>query len=232
MVSTEDFYSVDLVLSNQTDAEVSFSGDSIPDPGDGFSIDLVLTNEGSDLGVENITAQLITENQPCIQSSSGNTLFFGDISPGSSTDPSGGSIVTIISEDCAPGTNIIIPVNIMADGIQFWQDQIVISVSALFAVDDPMVPFEFTLLPAVPNPFNPVTEIQFDVPQLGSVQLNVFDLLGRPIKNLVNDFKSPGTYRVIWDAKDNTGHRLSAGMYLYQLRSGNYVQTRKMVLLK
>ena len=102
----------------------------------------------------------------------------------------------------------------------------------LFADDDPTVPSVFALRPAVPNPFNPVTEIQFDIPQLGHVQLNVYDLLGRPVKNIVNGSKNPGTYRVIWDAKDNTGHRVSAGMYLYQLRSGDYVQTRNMVLLK
>ena len=228
--AAENFYSIDLVLNNYTDAEefdypdigfftsagpvtadVAFSADSLVNPGGGIIIDLVLT---------------------CIHSSSGNALFFGDIAPGSSTDPTGGGIVTIISEDCAPGTGIIIPVNIMSNGIQFWQDLIVITVSTLFADDDPTVPSVFALRPAVPNPFNPVTEIQFDIPQLGHVQLNVYDLLGRPVKNIVNGSKNPGTYRVIWDAKDNTGHRVSAGMYLYQLRSGDYVQTRKMVLLK
>ncbi|HIB32559.1 MAG TPA: T9SS type A sorting domain-containing protein [Candidatus Marinimicrobia bacterium] len=249
--AAENFYSIDLVLNNYTDAEefdypdigfftsagpvtadVVFSADSLVNPGGGIIIDLVLTNIGSELAVENVSAQLITESQPCIQSSSGNALFFGDIAPGSSTDPTGGGIVTIISEDCAPGTGIIIPVNIMSNGIQFWQDLIVITVSTLFADDDPTVPSVFALRPAVPNPFNPVTEIQFDIPQLGHVQLNVYDLLGRPVKNIVNGSKNPGTYRVIWDAKDNTGHRVSAGMYLYQLRSGDYVQTRKMVLLK
>ena len=247
----EDLYSVDLILNNYTDseeydypgigrftsagpvtAEISFSGDSIPDPGAGINIDLVLTNEGTDITVEYITAGLVTDNVPCIQSSSGNTLFFGDIAPGSSTEPSGGGIFAIISEDCPPGTNIMIPVNIMSDGIQLWQDQIEINVSALFADDGPIVPSVFALRPAVPNPFNPVTEIRFDVPRSGGVQLNIYDLLGHPVKSLVNDSKGPGTYSVTWDAKDNNGHQVSAGMYLFQLRSGTYVQTRKMVLLK
>ena len=126
----------------------------------------------------------------------------------------------------------MIPVNIMSDGTQFWQDQIEINVSALFADDGPTVPSVFALRPAVPNPFNPVTEIRFNVPRSGGVQLNIYDLLGHPVKSLVNDSKGPGTYSVTWEAKDNNGHQVSAGMYLFQLRSGTYVQTRKMVLLK
>ena len=59
-----------------------------------------------------------------------------------------------------------------------------------------------------------------------------YDLLGQPVKNLVNGSKDPGIYSVNWDAKDNNGYQVSAGMYLFQLRSGTYVQTRKMILLK
>ena len=97
------------------------------------------------------------------------------------------------------------------------------------------VPETFQLLQNYPNPFNPTTKIKFDIPNLPlgrgvggmMVSLKVFDITGREIQTLVNEPLSPGTYEVTFD-----GSNLPSGIYFYQLRSGEYLETKKLVLLK
>lgn len=78
-----------------------------------------------------------------------------------------------------------------------------------------------------PNPFNPVTYLEFGIPDLGFVSLKVYDMLGKEIMTLVNEMKDPGRYTVEFN-----GSKLSSGVYYYKLRSGNHEVIRKMVLLK
>ena len=78
-----------------------------------------------------------------------------------------------------------------------------------------------------PNPFNPETNIQFDLPKEGLVTLKVYDILGREVKNLVNEFKQAGSYIVSFD-----GSELSSGIYFYRLEAGEFVQVKRMVLIK
>ncbi|MBI5059967.1 T9SS type A sorting domain-containing protein [candidate division KSB1 bacterium] len=85
----------------------------------------------------------------------------------------------------------------------------------------------FSLSPAFPNPFNPSTEIRFEVGRTEQVKLTVFDLLGREVAVLADETMSAGSYARTFD-----GHGLASGMYLYRLEAGEEVQTRKMVLLK
>ena len=88
-------------------------------------------------------------------------------------------------------------------------------------------PNEFHLLQNYPNPFNPTTTIRYDIKTKDNVELKVFDLLGREIATLVNENQTPGTYEVVFDATS-----LPSGVYFYQLKAGNFVETRKMVLIK
>lgn len=78
-----------------------------------------------------------------------------------------------------------------------------------------------------PNPFNPTTTIQYELPQRSDVQITIYDLLGRELTTLVSETQEAGHKYVQWDASE-----VSSGMYLYQIRAGEFVQTRKMVLLK
>ncbi len=89
------------------------------------------------------------------------------------------------------------------------------------------LPTEFVLYPNYPNPFNPVTEIRFDLPEKAQVEVTIFNTLGQRVATLVNDSREAGTYRVQWD-----GSNAASGMYLCQLKAVNFVQTRKMLLLK
>ncbi|MBU2508721.1 MAG: T9SS type A sorting domain-containing protein, partial [Bacteroidetes bacterium] len=78
-----------------------------------------------------------------------------------------------------------------------------------------------------PNPFNPRTVIKFHVPSSKFVKLLVFDILGREVKTLVNEYKTPGIYEFSFDAS-----LLASGLYFYQLTAGSFSQTKKMMLLK
>lgn len=82
-----------------------------------------------------------------------------------------------------------------------------------------------------PNPFNPVTSIQYAVSNRQFVTLKVYDVLGNEIAILVNEEKQPGTYEVEFNTS-STKHPKSSGIYFYQLKAGNYAETKKMVLLK
>ena len=89
------------------------------------------------------------------------------------------------------------------------------------------LPDEYSLSQNFPNPFNPSTKIKYTVPQYSWIQIKVFDILGNEIEALVNELKPAGKYEVEFNAEN-----LSGGVYFYQLRSGNYVNTMKMLLLK
>jgi hypothetical protein len=97
-------------------------------------------------------------------------------------------------------------------------------------------PSDFALYQNHPNPFNSYTSIQYTVSgernQSVPVSLRIYNVLGRLVRTLVDDCKSVGTYRIDWDGKDNKGQNVSSGIYLYQLRVGDHVFTKRMLLLK
>ena len=83
-----------------------------------------------------------------------------------------------------------------------------------------------------PNPFNPQTEITFGLPVAGAVRLEIYNINGHKITTLVDNFYPSGRHQVTWDGRDDTGERVSSGIYLYRLKAGDLVKTRKMILLK
>lgn len=96
-------------------------------------------------------------------------------------------------------------------------------------VDGPResVPTEFSLEQNYPNPFNPTTTLKFNIPHSAFVALRVYDALGREVSTLVNEVKPPGTYEVKWDASG-----FASGVYMYRLQAGQYVVTKKMILIR
>ena len=94
------------------------------------------------------------------------------------------------------------------------------------------VPDEFALHNNYPNPFNPVTTIQYDIPIDAKVLLVVYDILGRHVKTLVNTSQSAGYKSIKWNGTNDYGKTSSAGVYFYHLQTVGYSKVRKMVLLK
>lgn len=94
------------------------------------------------------------------------------------------------------------------------------------------VPQSFALHQNHPNPFNPSTSISYDLPQLADVNLIIYDISGREIKTLIQTTQSAGTYSVQWDGSDDSGEKLSTGVYLCRIGAGGFSKTIKMVYLK
>jgi hypothetical protein len=95
-------------------------------------------------------------------------------------------------------------------------------------IEDPSdLPKVYTLYPAYPNPFNPITHIAFDIPSVGRVTLTIYDILGRNVSTLVNRQMTPGRYEVTWDAGN-----LPSGLYFYRFEAGEFTDLKKMILMK
>jgi hypothetical protein len=88
-------------------------------------------------------------------------------------------------------------------------------------------PETFSLTQNFPNPFNPSTRINYQLPTINHVTLKVFDILGREVATLVNEVNRPGVYSVQWNASG-----VASGVYFYRIEAGSFVETRKLVLLR
>ena len=100
------------------------------------------------------------------------------------------------------------------------------------STDELAIPGEFSLHQNYPNPFNPTTTIDYDLPEAQNIQIMIYDILGRKIRTLLNEYQQIGYKSIHWNAKDDYGRQVSAGMYIYTIQAGEFVQTRKMVLMK
>jgi hypothetical protein len=102
------------------------------------------------------------------------------------------------------------------------------------------LPATFALHQNIPNPFNPSTTIKYDVPEAVEIRLEIFDMLGRLVRTLVNQRQLAGRYAVIWDGRDEYGKIAASGVFIYRLRAGSpasssgrgFVQSRKMLLIR
>ena len=103
---------------------------------------------------------------------------------------------------------------------------------AILSTDKDVIPLQYIVHQNYPNPFNPVTTLRYDLPENGLVNITIYDMLGRQVKTLLNQTQDAGYRSVIWDATNDYGKPVSAGIYLYQIQAGGNMQTKKMVLLK
>ena len=90
----------------------------------------------------------------------------------------------------------------------------------------------FKLFTNYPNPFNPITTLHYNLSQDGLVKIAIYDMMGRVVKNLLNNHQTSGYKTIQWDATNDYGKPVSAGIYLYQIQAGEYISTKKMVLIK
>jgi len=94
------------------------------------------------------------------------------------------------------------------------------------------IPKEYALSQNHPNPFNPETEIRFQLPKAGHVLVKIFNIMGEEVRTLVEAEYEAGYHGVRWDGKDKNSHPVASGVYLYQLQAGGFSQVRKMSLLR
>jgi flagellar hook assembly protein FlgD len=96
----------------------------------------------------------------------------------------------------------------------------------------PILPVAYSLQQNYPNPFNPTTTIEYRLGRSGDVTLEVFNALGQRVLDLALGHQAAGPHRVSWDGRDRTGQYLPSGVYFYRLSTGDFEQTKKMVLMK
>jgi len=95
-----------------------------------------------------------------------------------------------------------------------------------------LLPKDFYLCQNYPNPFNPQTTIEYHLPRSGHAVLRIYNMMGEQVRTLVNEKQPPGSYSVVWDGKDVLGNDAPGGIYILQMQAEDFMQTRKLLLLK
>lgn len=123
-------------------------------------------------------------------------------------------------------------VSYYSDGWSPHSDVLSVTLDAVNVDDGEQLPAVYALHQNYPNPFNPVTNLSYDLPEDAMVNITVFDMMGKVVRTLVNDQQSAGYKTLQWNAANHSGQPVSAGLYIYIIKAGNFSQTRKMILLK
>ncbi len=117
--------------------------------------------------------------------------------------------------------------------VPLWKDTLVIKdVSDVRVVDGGGLPETFSLSQNYPNPFNPTTQINFEIPVRSRVTLTIYNVLGQKVTTLVDKEMSAGRYIADWNSASDGGTIVASGVYFYKLEAGDFIETKKMVLLK
>jgi hypothetical protein len=117
------------------------------------------------------------------------------------------------------------PNTILTSG--FWG-----SVAQMTLEIDDVIPEDFSISNAYPNPFNPTVNIDFSIPDKTDINIQIFDLLGRNVFTHKQDFKNPGKYRFKWNALDNNGNNVATGLYIVTIQNQKNIYKQKITFLK
>ena len=246
---TESFFNVDLQLINETENDtvyyqdvgyftsvgpvsVNMVGDLIAYLADGVVLDFIVENNSTNQVAPDISILFEAESMDCLTDISQNIIFLGDIAAGESVPSSPYFFVAFVNNDCNADSTILINVNIRSGENVYWYDDFVLNIEMLSTADGEAVPKEYALGGAYPNPFNPIARIDYDLIQKNYVTLEIHNLIGRKVKTLVSLEKDAGFHSTYWDATNNAGEPVAAGVYLYTIQAGEFRQTKKMILLK
>ncbi len=221
----------ELLIDDDNEGGSSGNGDGVPQPGEAIEFITRAHNTGGLLAY-GVNSELTT-------SDAGVFVFepeesYGDIDAGATADGSGGRFV--LDEDVVPET-VLTFVQTFTDAEQnVLSDTIYVEVGAVgVAGDGPGLPgpSRTALHQNQPNPFNPRTNIGFDLQQSSDrVDLSVYDLSGREVRRLIDGPRPAGRHSVVWDGTDSQHRPLPSGVYLYRLTTGDQSLTRRMLLIK
>ena len=102
----------------------------------------------------------------------------------------------------------------------------------MLSVEEEVIPEVFALHNNYPNPFNPITNIGYDVPEVSDIRIDIYNLAGQKIRTLVSREHQPGRYKVQWNATNEFGSPVASGMYIYKIHAKNFVSVKKLLLMK
>jgi len=124
--------------------------------------------------------------------------------------------------------------NVSLDGIYLAgaDGSLIETVARTNASEVKVIPGEFALHQNFPNPFNPSTEIRFDLPEAGKVNLAIYNLMGQKIRTLSSGEMTPGYHAIVWDGTNDMGSQVATGMYFYAIQTSEFQATKKMLFMK
>lgn len=236
-ISEEEFFSVGISSTDIETGKYFYFGDlckfttagpvkidslSITPLSSNYRVKPFVKNEGQSFTVEDLHIFMSSSDSSVTQITEWGSFNITSIAPGEVAEPTGTFVVKV---DTSFTGAFNFNFEIESGGLVYWKD----SVSAIVTgIEDGItLPTSYSLSQNYPNPFNPSTTIKYQIPQLSLVTLKVFDVLGKEIATLVSEEKAVGSYEVEFNTKG-----LSSGIYFYRLEAGNFIETKKMVLLR
>jgi hypothetical protein len=112
--------------------------------------------------------------------------------------------------------------------VGFWNSSIFNGIEE----DRDIISLDFSLYQNYPNPVTSGTYIEYSLPITTKVTLKIYDVMGRNIRNLVDRNQNPGSYKIYWDSTNRYGEKVSAGIYFYQMKAGEFSETKKMIIMR
>jgi hypothetical protein len=156
----------------------------------------------------------------------------GDPFPGTTANTAFSALTSPNSNNYEGAQTYVAVNNISASGPTMTADFQVSLVLDVEDDDDEVLPESFRLDQNYPNPFNPVTNIRLSLPRDGQVVINIYDIMGRKVKSLFDEYQSAGEITVTWDGRDQRGQEVSSGIYFYDVISDQGRDSGKMTLIR
>ncbi|MCU0344865.1 MAG: T9SS type A sorting domain-containing protein [Ignavibacterium sp.] len=188
-----------------------------------FTLRPYIKNNGNSLTIREAKIRLYCDD-PWVWTIGSGYAPLPDITPGSTEGSSTGIIIRTIDSLYTGYFNL--RSEIVIEGYEYWSED---SIQVIVGIENKIseIPTEYLLSQSYPNPFNSSCAIKYSIPKLSQVSLKIFNTLGEEIETLVNEEKPVGTYELNWNAAN-----LPSGVYFYQLKAGDFISTKKMILLK
>ena len=137
-----------------------------------------------------------------------------------------------VQETLIPGDSVVVTVNGRVGMSAFEGTDTIRVIDPGSSVKTDRSSARFALCQNYPNPFNPETDISYVLPCACHVNVSIYNLLGQRVATIVNEYQTAGHRTVHWDAKDENGEQAASGLFFYRIQAGDFVQSRKMVLMK
>jgi|GEM_PF-3115399 len=231
-----------LLLTADVELSKEASSDTVT-IGDTLTFVMTVDNNGPDIA----TGTTVIDSLPAgvtyvSDSSTQGTCTFAD------------DVLTCLVGTMAPGADATITLKVVADSVALLSNTALAAAAesdplpqnnsnvAMVEVEDHptgvstvgpgLLPTEFFLAQNYPNPFNPTTTIEFSLARRSQVELQIFNLSGQRIRDLLATDLPAGNYSIVWDSRSETGELVASGVYFYRLVAGDFVSARKMILLK
>ena len=187
-----------------------------------YNIRAFIKNDGTSLTITNAKIKYQCDD-PWVTSIGQSLQNLPGIAPGETVGATTWAGINYI-DSLFPGY-FNLKVELISDYWVFWTDSVHLIVTGVEQED--LQPLTFKLEQNYPNPFNPSTTFRYSIPTQSKVVIKIYDILGNEIATLMDEEKSVGTYELTWNAAS-----LPSGVYFYQLKAGEFISTKKMILLK